>query len=64
MTYNLPGGQLSVQGMVFGILVAGPPPAFDNAITGGTGEFSRARGWVHAETIGTGVRRFTIHLER
>ncbi|KIF01313.1 hypothetical protein PL81_36305 [Streptomyces sp. RSD-27] len=62
VTYTLPGGQLSAQGMLFGILNAGPPPSFDNAITGGTGEFDRARGSVHADTIGTGVRRFTIDL--
>ncbi|MFD9370782.1 hypothetical protein ACFWA6_24215 [Streptomyces sp. NPDC060020] len=62
VTYTLPGGQLSVQGMVFGHLVPGPPPSFDNGITGGTGEFDRARGSVHAETIGMGKRRFTIDL--
>ena len=66
VTYSLPGGQLTVQGMVFGILTNGrptlPPPSFDNAITGGTGKFERARGWVHADTIGSGKRRFTIHL--
>ncbi|MEY2229951.1 MULTISPECIES: allene oxide cyclase barrel-like domain-containing protein [Streptomyces] len=62
VTYNLPGGQLSVQGMLFGILNPGPPPSFDNGITGGTGEFDRARGWVHADTIAPGTRRFTIHL--
>ncbi|MFE3907938.1 hypothetical protein ACFXPY_49150, partial [Streptomyces sp. NPDC059153] len=69
VTYNLPGGQLTVQGMVFGILneeggVAIPPPSFDNAITGGTGVFDRARGSVHADTIGSGIRRFTIDLDR
>ncbi|WUA80110.1 hypothetical protein OG472_15215 [Streptomyces sp. NBC_00207] len=64
VTYTLPGGQLSVQGMVFGHLNAGPPPSFDNAITGGTGEFDRARGSVHAETTGRGERRFTIDLYR
>lgn len=67
VTYNLPGGQLTVQGMVFGILTQGrptiPPPSFDNAITGGTGKFDRARGSVHADTIGTGQRRFTIDLD-
>ncbi|MER6319842.1 hypothetical protein ABT237_39775 [Streptomyces sp. NPDC001581] len=62
VTYTLPGGQLSVQGMVFGHLNAGPPPSFDNGITGGTGEFDRARGSVHADTIRMGVRRFTIDL--
>ncbi|WP_406100952.1 hypothetical protein OG698_01650 [Streptomyces sp. NBC_01003] len=67
VTYNLPGGQLTVQGMVFGIFTKGlptiPPPSFDNAITGGTGKFDRARGQVHADTIGTGLRRFTIDLD-
>ncbi|MEU7605563.1 hypothetical protein AB0B78_36875 [Streptomyces sp. NPDC040724] len=63
VTYTLPGrGQLSVQGMVFGHLNPGPPPSFDNGITGGTGEFDRARGSVHADTIGVGKRRFTIDL--
>ncbi|MFF9910321.1 hypothetical protein [Streptomyces sp. NPDC013457] len=63
VTYTLPGGQLSVQGMVFGILNPGPPPSFDNGITGGTGVFDRARGSVHAETIAPGTRRFTITLK-
>ncbi|UQX02179.1 hypothetical protein [Streptomyces sp. RerS4] len=64
VTYTLPGGQLSVQGMVFGFLNPGPPPSFDNGITGGTGEFDQARGSVHADTIATGTRRFTIDLKR
>ncbi|MET9674634.1 hypothetical protein ABZY68_16275 [Streptomyces sp. NPDC006482] len=63
VTYTLPGGQLSVQGMVFGILNPGPPPSFDNGITGGTGEYDRARGSVHADTIAPGTRRFTIDLD-
>ncbi|MEV7568019.1 allene oxide cyclase barrel-like domain-containing protein [Streptomyces tanashiensis] len=62
VTYTLPDGRLSVQGMLFGILVPGPPPSFDNAITGGTGKYERARGSVHADTIAPGKRRFTIHL--
>ncbi|MEV0174535.1 hypothetical protein AB0I00_25855 [Streptomyces sp. NPDC050803] len=63
VTYTLPGGQLSVQGMVFGILNPGPPPSFDNGITGGTGKYDRARGSVHADTIAPGTRRFTIDLD-
>ncbi|WP_254047421.1 allene oxide cyclase barrel-like domain-containing protein [Streptomyces aureus] len=63
VTYALPGGQLSVQGMVFGMLDPGPPPSFDNGITGGTGVYDRARGSVHADTIAPGTRRFTIDLE-
>ncbi|MCB8900915.1 MULTISPECIES: hypothetical protein [unclassified Streptomyces] len=62
VTYTLPGGQLSVQGMVFGHLNPGPPPSFDNGITGGTGKYNRARGSIHAETIAPGTRRFTINL--
>lgn len=62
VTYNLPGGQLSVQGMLFNI-VPGPPGEFDNGITGGTGEFDQARGWVHASPIKDGKRLFTIHLK-
>ncbi|WP_407838671.1 hypothetical protein ACE1OC_23545 [Streptomyces sp. DSM 116496] len=64
VTYTLPGGQITAQGMVFGHLVPGPPPAFDNAITGGTGKYDRARGSIHAETTAPGERRFTIDLER
>ncbi|MEU9045258.1 MULTISPECIES: hypothetical protein [unclassified Kitasatospora] len=63
VTYNLPGGQLSVQGMVFGFLNPGPPPSFDNGITGGTGKFDRARGMVHADTIAPGTRRVTVDLD-
>ncbi len=63
VTYTLPDGQITVQGMYFGILNPGPPPSFDNAITGGTGRYDRARGSVHADTIGMGVRRFTIDLQ-
>ncbi|MEU3408641.1 hypothetical protein ABZ766_32485 [Streptomyces sp. NPDC006670] len=62
VTYTLPGGQLTVQGMYFDYLDQGP---FDNAITGGTGDYKKARGWVHSDTIATTpkvVRRFTIHL--
>ncbi|MEU4038427.1 allene oxide cyclase barrel-like domain-containing protein [Streptomyces collinus] len=62
VTYVLPGGQLTVQGMYFNYVDQGP---FDNAITGGTGEYEKARGSVRSDTIATDpkvVRRFTIHL--
>ncbi|MEU6620694.1 hypothetical protein ABZ926_07895 [Streptomyces litmocidini] len=58
-TYTLPDGELTVQGMYFNYLDQGP---FDNAITGGTGKYDRARGSVHSAPDGPGVRRFTIHL--
>ncbi|MFI9364339.1 hypothetical protein ACIG5E_25290 [Kitasatospora sp. NPDC053057] len=64
VTYKLPGGQLSSQGLLFGILNPGPPPSFDNGITGGTGDFDRARGMIHGDTIAPGTRRFTIDLDR
>ncbi|MFJ8013810.1 hypothetical protein [Streptomyces sp. NPDC096339] len=62
VTYTLPGGQITTQGVYFNYLDQGP---FDSAITGGTGEYKKARGWVHSVTIATTpkvVRRFTIHL--
>ncbi|ROQ24594.1 hypothetical protein EDD98_7205 [Streptomyces sp. PanSC19] len=61
-TYTLPAGQLTVQGMYYDYIAQGP---FDNAITGGTGAYDKARGSVHSDTIATTptlVRRFTIHL--
>ncbi|MER5206673.1 hypothetical protein [Streptomyces sp. NPDC002825] len=58
-TYVLPDGELTVQGMYFNYLNQGP---FDNAITGGTGKYDRARGSVHSQPDGPGVRRFTINL--
>ncbi|MFJ8622974.1 hypothetical protein ACIRD3_09005 [Kitasatospora sp. NPDC093550] len=64
VTYTLHGDQLTAQGFVFGFLNPGPPPSFDNAITGGTGNFDRARGTIHADTIAPGTRRFTIDLDR
>ncbi|MEE1783145.1 hypothetical protein PUR71_09485 [Streptomyces sp. SP17BM10] len=64
VTYTIPGGQITAQGMVFGNLNPGPPPSFDNAITGGTGDFDRARGSIHADTVAPGTRRFTIDLDR
>lgn len=64
VTYTLPRGQITAQGMVFGNLKPGPPPSFDNAVTGGTGDFDRAQGSIHADTIGPGTRRFTIDLDR
>ncbi|WP_406053946.1 hypothetical protein OG462_42860 [Streptomyces sp. NBC_01077] len=63
MTCTFPGGQLSVQGMVFGHLIPGPPSSFGKGIAGGTGEYDRARGSVHAYMIAPGARRFTIGLD-
>ncbi|MFI8104809.1 hypothetical protein [Streptomyces sp. NPDC086023] len=62
VTYVLPGGQLTTQGVYFNYLDQGP---FDSAITGGTGDFAKARGSVHSTTEFTTpkvVRRFTITL--
>ncbi|MFG2878539.1 hypothetical protein ACGFYU_26645 [Streptomyces sp. NPDC048337] len=59
-TYVLPDGQLTVQGMYYSYLDLKAP--FDNAITGGTGEYEKARGSVHAERTGRDTRIFTIKL--
>ncbi|MEV7536906.1 MULTISPECIES: allene oxide cyclase barrel-like domain-containing protein [Streptomyces] len=62
VTYVLPDGQITTQGVYFDYIDQGP---FDSAITGGTGKYEKARGSVHSETIATDpkvVRRFTIHL--
>lgn len=58
-TYTLPDGQLTVQGMYYNYLDQG---SFDNAITGGTGKYDKARGSVHSDPVEPGVRRFTINL--
>ncbi|MGE7386456.1 allene oxide cyclase barrel-like domain-containing protein [Streptomyces sp. NPDC004126] len=61
VTYILPGGQLTTQGVYFNYLDQGP---FDSAITGGTGKYEKARGSVHSITTSPDpvTRRFTIHL--
>ncbi|MFI8320674.1 hypothetical protein [Streptomyces sp. NPDC085529] len=62
VTYVLPDGQLTTQGVYFNYIDQGP---FDAAINGGTGKYEKARGSVHSETIATDpkvVRRLTIHL--
>ncbi|MBB4984916.1 MULTISPECIES: allene oxide cyclase barrel-like domain-containing protein [Streptomyces] len=63
VTYALPDGQITAQGMYFGTLNPGPPPSFDNAITGGTGRYAKARGTVHSDTTivdGKVVRHLTF----
>ncbi|MEU5217405.1 hypothetical protein AB0G79_14555 [Streptomyces sp. NPDC020807] len=62
VTYVLPDGQITTQGVYFDYVDQGP---FDSAITGGTGKYDKVRGSVHSETIATDpkvVRRFTIHF--
>lgn len=59
VTYTLADGQLVVAGMFYNYL--DPDASFDNAITGGTGRYDKARGSVHAELL-NGVRTFTISL--
>ncbi|AJF65641.1 allene oxide cyclase barrel-like domain-containing protein [Streptomyces vietnamensis] len=62
VTYTLPEGQITVQGMYYNYVSQGP---FDNAITGGTGRYDKARGSLHSETIATTpriVRRVTFDL--
>ncbi|MFJ7154549.1 hypothetical protein ACIQUQ_06390 [Streptomyces sp. NPDC101118] len=62
VTYVLPDGQITTQGVYFNYIDQGP---FDSAITGGAGDYEKARGSVHSDTIATTpkvVRRFTITL--
>ncbi|WP_086828523.1 hypothetical protein [Streptomyces sp. NRRL B-24572] len=62
VTYTLPEGQITVQGMYYNYLSQGP---FDNAITGGTGRYDKARGSLHSETLFTTprlVRSVTFNL--
>ncbi len=57
-TYKLPGGRLMVQ-----LLQPGPTGAYDQAITGGTGRFARARGTVTVDQRPDGDRfRFKVRV--
>jgi len=60
-TAKLPGGQIAVQSRQ--VLVEGKTTSADAAITGGTGDYSTARGYVRSEAIpGSMNARITVHL--
>jgi hypothetical protein len=55
VTYTLPGGEISVQGVNALPKLSGPPPKGVNAITGGTGKYAGVRGEERFETRGNKV---------
>ncbi|MEU1802572.1 hypothetical protein [Streptomyces sp. NPDC019937] len=60
-TLRLPGGDITIQGMI-SVTAAGPEPDINLAITGGTGRYRTAHGFVHAVSV-TGLdTNFTVHL--
>jgi hypothetical protein len=59
-TFALPKGQITGQAL----LHLPAAPTVDVAITGGTGAYSRARGYVHTVPAGTTERDLTLHIVR
>ncbi|MFK0023667.1 hypothetical protein [Streptomyces sp. NPDC090798] len=57
-TFALPQGQITSQAL----LHLPPAPSIDIAVTGGTGAFSSARGYVHTVPAGKTVRNLTFHI--
>ncbi|MFD7600123.1 hypothetical protein ACFWAN_05960 [Streptomyces mirabilis] len=57
-TFALPQGQITSQAL----LHLPPAPSIDIAVTGGSGAFSSARGYVHTVPAGKTVRNLTFHL--
>lgn len=61
-TFATPRGQITTQGIKTEP-AAGPPPDFTEAVTGGTGDFAHATGYVaFTERVGTNYR-VTFHLK-
>ncbi|MEU2121121.1 hypothetical protein ABZ507_04745 [Nocardia niwae] len=60
-TLWLPDGQMTGQGMV---VDPGTPSKaeYDIAITGGTGSYKAARGYIHVEVISETSTNLTVHL--
>jgi hypothetical protein len=63
-TLSLEGGQITLQGLATFSLTATTNPPFDVAITGGTGAYAGAGGYVHIEEISESDSILTIHLQR
>jgi len=62
-TLTLPDGDLTVQGLI-SVTAAGPEADINLAITGGTGRYRTAHGYVHATLINATDTSFTVHLIR
>ncbi|MEU5208698.1 hypothetical protein [Streptomyces sp. NPDC020742] len=58
---TLPNGQITLQGR-FTVTASGPGE-IDLAITGGTGRYSTAQGFVHGVNVSDTETRLTVHLE-
>ncbi|GGT03076.1 allene oxide cyclase barrel-like domain-containing protein [Streptomyces chromofuscus] len=59
-TFSLPEGQFAAQA-----LLHLPAPSYvDVGITGGSGDYSKARGFVRTVPAGETERHFTVHLKR
>jgi hypothetical protein len=62
-TLSLSGGQITVQGLVTFPLAEGAlPPPVDIAITGGTGDFEGAEGFLNVEELNATDANLTVHL--
>ncbi|MEV6681921.1 hypothetical protein AB0N09_34365 [Streptomyces erythrochromogenes] len=59
-TFSLPEGQFAAQSL----LHLPAPASVDVAVTGGSGEYSAARGFIRTVPAGETERHFTVHLER
>ncbi|MFD6974000.1 hypothetical protein [Streptomyces sp. NPDC059979] len=59
-TFSLPEGQFAGQAL----LHLPAPASVDVGITGGSGEFSTARGFIRTVPAGATERHFTVHLQR
>lgn len=59
-TFSLPEGQLAGQAL----LHLPAPQSVDLAITGGTGAYHNARGYITTVPAGTTERHLSVHLER
>lgn len=63
VTLQLAKGQITTSGLIRGFLGNGPF-AFDQAVTGGTGEFDKVRGMLHGEAVSPTDTQLTIDLDR
>ncbi|MFI8105574.1 hypothetical protein [Streptomyces sp. NPDC086023] len=59
-----PGGQLAVQALVSVNPDDEALPSFDGAITGGTGDFKDARGYIRFSDGGNGYQKLELHFFR
>ncbi|MFJ6632555.1 hypothetical protein ACIQMR_14315 [Streptomyces sp. NPDC091376] len=59
-TFALPEGQFAAQSL----LHLPAPPSVDVSITGGSGEYRTAQGFIRTVPAGETERHFTVHLQR